>query len=305
VWSTNNGITWTQVNVNGFGDWYNQSVTLEKFQGYYYAGTYNYTGSDNPGHELWRCKVCDNSDWEQVPIDKGFGDTENRAIRGFEVFYGELYGATYNRVTGMQVWKSVDGLNWSQSNEDGFEGDPYNVSGDWNNSILSYNSGLYVGTRNSDRGGQIWRNVAAVPLQIVKSADFLTLPEPGGTFSFSVDVTNNSTVDTATLSDIEDNWAGDVPLTDFGSQDLKSSCVDSSDVSISFPHDLGPGGAITCKFSQVHSGNAGDSWTDAVTVAATDDDGDDVGSTSNNITVSLTMEEDQHHTFVPVILKPK
>jgi hypothetical protein len=80
-------------------------------------------------------------------------------------------------------------------------------------------------------------------------------------------ITNNSTADTATLSDVDDAWAGDAPLTDSGTQDLQGSC------GVAFPHDLAPGGSLTCSFTTDHTGNSGDSWTDAVTVAATDDDG--------------------------------
>jgi hypothetical protein len=128
-------------------------------------------------------------------------------------------------------------------------------------------------------------DVDAVPLSIVKSTTTPTLAEPGGTFSFSVVITNNSTADTATLSDVDDAWAGDAPLTDSGTQDLQGSC------GVAFPHDLhdlAPGGSLTCSFTTDHTGNSGDSWTDAVTVAATDDDGADVGGTSNEVTVSLT-----------------
>ena len=112
-----------------------------------------------------------------------------------------------------------------------------------------------------------------VPLEIVKSDTTPSpLPEPGGDFTYSVTVTNPSTVDTATLTDIDDDWAGVAPLTDSGSQDLQSACVDSSDVAVTFPYDLVPLDFITCEFTQEHLGNAGDEWTDAVTVVATDDD---------------------------------
>ena len=110
-------------------------------------------------------------------------------------------------------------------------------------------------------------DVPAVPLSIVKSADFLTLPEPGGIFNFSVLITNNSTVDTATLTSVSDTY---------GTPDCGGVT------------SLAPGASVTCYFSAEHLGNFGDDWTNKVTVVATDDDGAPVGGDSNEITVSLT-----------------
>ena len=104
-------------------------------------------------------------------------------------------------------------------------------------------------------------------LSIVKTADFLFLPEPGGTFTFSVLITNPSLVDTVTLTSVTDTYG----------------TPDCGDVT-----SLAPGESVTCTFSAVHTGNFGEQWTNTVTVVAVDDDGAPVGGNSNPITVSLT-----------------
>jgi len=51
---------------------------------------------------------------------------------------------------------------------------------------------------------------------------------------------------------------------------------------------IGPGASVICTFTVPHTGDAGDSWTNNVTVVATDDDSASVGGVSNDVTVSLT-----------------
>ena len=159
VWrsDTGNGGSWSQVNANGFGDSYNWSIALKPFNGHLYAGTYNYRDSDDPGAELWRCQQCDGSDWEQVSIAKGFGDTENRAIRSLVIFDDVLYAFTHNRTTGMEVWRTTNGTNWEQVGPDGL-GDSNNYSPYWDNSVTVFNESLYVGTWNPANGGEVWCN---------------------------------------------------------------------------------------------------------------------------------------------------
>jgi hypothetical protein len=166
IWRSNNGTDWTQVNLDGFGDTFNWSVALEFFKGYLYAGTYNYFNSDNPGCELWRCILCDGSDWEHITSVKSFGDTENRSIRSLEIFDGFLYAVTYNATSGMEVWRTQDGTSWMQVNIDGF-GDSQNRFPHFDNSITAYKNNLYVGTWNRASGGELWQSLWQIYLPIV------------------------------------------------------------------------------------------------------------------------------------------
>ncbi len=166
VWSSNDGEAWEQVNAGGFGNPDNHSAILQEFGSYFYAGTENNDESE-PGLELWRCQLCDGSDWVQVPVEKGFGDAENRAIRSFDVYNGVLYVLTDNASTGMEVWATYDGTNWEQANLDGF-GDSNNQTPNWDNSIETFLGRLYVGTRNAINGGEIWRyNETTIYLPLV------------------------------------------------------------------------------------------------------------------------------------------
>ena len=156
IWSSLNGTDWAQVNVDGFDDPNNWSATLESYQGYLYAATYNWYLSDNPGFELWRCKQCDGSDWVQIPIENGFGDSENRAIRALVSSLGKMYGFVYNRKTGIQLWQTENGIDWEQLIGDGF-GDANNLIVMWDTSVLVNGNEIIIGTWNKIDGGEIWK----------------------------------------------------------------------------------------------------------------------------------------------------
>jgi uncharacterized protein YjiK len=153
VWRTD-GVTWTQVNVDGFGDANNLGGWLEPFNGYLYIGL-------NTG-QIWRCAMCDGSDWNEV-VNDGFGDVNNSVQSFLLATNGYLYAATDNSVTGTELWRTADGMHWQQINIDGF-GNSNNVdiwSGVW------FNNQLYFGTLNNASGGQIWQLLKQVYLPVV------------------------------------------------------------------------------------------------------------------------------------------
>ncbi len=151
IWRTDNGTSWSQVNSNGFGDAGTIGVTsLTDFGGYLYASTRHVPGE---GIEVWRCQVCDGSDWGKV-VDNGFGDPTLRLESGLQVLGGMLYVASYSLDWGAEIWQTSDGSNWSQVGFSGF--------GDANNTVYSdkmevFNNQLYVGTTNYGNGGEVWR----------------------------------------------------------------------------------------------------------------------------------------------------
>ena len=95
---------------------------------------------------------------------------------------------------------------------------------------------------------------------VTKTADPVSVPEPGGNVSFSVSVKNTSAVDSVTITSLSDNVYGDL--------DGKGTC----DV----PQTIAAGATYSCSFSGAVSGNAGSSHTDVVTASGTDDDGNPV-----------------------------
>jgi uncharacterized repeat protein (TIGR01451 family) len=116
-------------------------------------------------------------------------------------------------------------------------------------------------------------SITNLPSSIVvtKSADPNTLPEPGGTSTFSVTVQNTSAVDTVTISSLSDNVYGDL--------NGKGDCV--------APQTLLPGATYSCSFTGAVSGGAGSSHTDVVTASGTDDDQNEV-SGNDDAVVTIT-----------------
>ena len=111
----------------------------------------------------------------------------------------------------------------------------------------------------------------AAAIQVTKTADPTSLPEPGGNAGFDVEIKNLSSVDSVTITSLTDDI--------YGNLDGKGTC----DV----PQAIGPGGSYSCEFTGAVSGNAGSSHTDVVTASGTDDDGKQV-SDSDDAVVTLT-----------------
>ena len=109
-------------------------------------------------------------------------------------------------------------------------------------------------------------------IRVLKTATPLSRPEPGGTFSFQVAITNTSAVP-LTLSGLVDDVYGDV-----ATQGTCTSAIGTT---------LAPGDAYTCAFPGSLTGNAGATQTDVVTVTAVDGAGGAVSDTDDAV-VSLT-----------------
>lgn len=156
VWRTLDGNEGEQSNSDGFGDPRNTMAILEPYNGYLYAGTAFFSEGPGSGAELWRCKKCDKpADWMQVQEAKGFGDTNNLLAIPIAGTDGKLYVVTLNNKTGMQVLASEDGKSFSQINQSGF-GDIENHQSLLNGNAF-YLDFLYIGTSNTNTGGQVWK----------------------------------------------------------------------------------------------------------------------------------------------------
>jgi PKD repeat protein len=182
VWRMNDGMTWTQVNADGFGTVnYRHVSALTAFNGYLYASTTGKPGIT--GASVWRCQICDGSDWQKV-VDNGFGNVTTLELSALEVFDGNLYFVVGNPTTGMEVWRTVAGTNWEQVGFAGF-GDSNNYASYWDNSVAVFNNRLFIGTANSANGGEVWRKT-------VVTADFTANPTSGPA-PLVVTFTNTST----------------------------------------------------------------------------------------------------------------
>jgi hypothetical protein len=110
---------------------------------------------DSVGAQLYRCTLCNGSDWDHI-VDDGLGNPHNNFRATLISFDGWLFWAIYNGYgEGMTVWTTKDGDSWQQVGFAGF-GDANNrgPAGDQTASI--YKNRLFFGSRNWANGGEIW-----------------------------------------------------------------------------------------------------------------------------------------------------
>jgi len=162
VWRTGDGVNWAQVNTPGFGSVnLNLISSLAAFNGYLYAGTAG-------PYLVWRCQVCDGSDWQKVQIKSVAGTAGGPS--GLYVSGNQLYYSSGDQTTGMEVWRTADGIGWEQVGFAGF-GNGNNRYTYYDNAMATYGHHLYIGTQNSTDGGQVWVKTL--------TADFTATPTRG------------------------------------------------------------------------------------------------------------------------------
>ena len=161
IWRTTDGLNWTRVVTDGFGNANcHASGALAGFGDYLYAGlgiVNPDTWTREPG-QIWRCSAasgCDEaSDWSQVIAD-GFGNPQNSTIGALWVFGEHLYARAANGTTGLEIWRTADGTHWEQVGFAGF-GDSNNYATYRDNATAVFNNRFYIGTTNSANGGEVW-----------------------------------------------------------------------------------------------------------------------------------------------------
>lgn len=147
VWRTADGDTWEKVSTDGFGMPHNYEVSaLAVFNGSLYAALAN----DASMASIYRCQICDGTDWLKVN-ESGFSSWA-------EALFADgpwLYWAIPEPDRGETVFRSANGTNWERIAEMGFGtyNDSYSI---WSNSLTSFNNHLYIGS-GSAYGGQIWK----------------------------------------------------------------------------------------------------------------------------------------------------
>jgi sugar lactone lactonase YvrE len=148
IWRSADGVSWSQVNPAGFGLSSNWAISaLAAFDGNLYAST-------RDGGQVWRCQVCDGSDWQRM-VSSGFGNLATNRASALEVAGGALFLVIGNYNTGLEVWRTVDGSAWQQVGFAGL-GDSNNRAPFWDNSVLAEGNQLLVGTWNTANGGEVW-----------------------------------------------------------------------------------------------------------------------------------------------------
>ncbi len=104
-------------------------------------------------------------------------------------------------------------------------------------------------------------------ITVEKTANPISVEEPGGNVDFTVKVTNTSSVDTIKLTTIADDENND------GKDDKIYNAT-----AICLTTSLAPAESTTCSFSHDVTGEGGEIITDKVTVSGTDDEGDEVSA---------------------------
>jgi hypothetical protein len=119
----------------------------------------------------------------------------------------------------------------------------------------------------------------AAPVLTVRKTAPATVPEPGGSVVFSLELINDSSAsDPVTITSIVDDPYGD--LSDGGNPSLESTTCRVGQT-------IQPGATYVCTFSASVAGNAGSSETDVVTVVGTDDDDGPPVESSDDATVNI------------------
>jgi len=119
--------------------------------------------------------------------------------------------------------------------------------------------------------------VPAPVIAVTKAASPASLPEPGGTFTFTVRVSNPSAVDAVKITSLLDNIYGDLATR------AGSTCGGLIGTT------LAPGATSpACSFTGTFTGTSGQSQTDIVTVTGIDSNGFQAPPASANATVTLT-----------------
>ncbi|NUM45902.1 MAG: SMP-30/gluconolactonase/LRE family protein [Anaerolineales bacterium] len=147
VWHSSDGLTWTNVFTDGFGDEHNGIARFAVFSETLYASTWNGT----TGTEIWR--TTDGGNWEQFGMDGLNGDPNHSGAISSEVFNGHLYWGVGDWANGTELWRT-DGLTITAVITDGFGG-PSNQA---ISSLTTFNGYLYAGMFN-DTNVQVWRSM--------------------------------------------------------------------------------------------------------------------------------------------------
>lgn len=147
LWRTD-GVNWTQVISDGFGDVNNRGVVaLDVFSDMLYAAV------DNPttGLEIWRSESGDPGTWSQVNEDSF--DEAGLVSRAQMCVCSDTLYVGVGRDGVAELWRTGDGLNWTPVFTDGLG----NTDNEAIHGIAEFNGDLYVGLLNNSTGGELWR----------------------------------------------------------------------------------------------------------------------------------------------------
>ena len=72
------------------------------------------------------------------------------------MYRGRLYLVVNNDATGLELWRTWDGVAWEQVGNPGF-GNSHNEGSYWDNAMAVFKDRLYIAAYNFDTGGEVWQ----------------------------------------------------------------------------------------------------------------------------------------------------
>jgi hypothetical protein len=151
VWRTTDLVTWTQV----FTSTAHPRVEIAgAFDGRLYIAAGAYDGRYGGGPlRLYRSATGDPDSWEEVGQAVGANPNNTRTIvDGATVYNGALYLATMNAIDGAEVWRTTNGVTWTQQNASGF-----GYTETFAAQLVTFNGYLYAWTSNYTTGQRVYR----------------------------------------------------------------------------------------------------------------------------------------------------
>jgi hypothetical protein len=167
VWCTNDGTSWFQKNVSGFGRNHEDQDTREIWSGYVFdGGLYfgaqnlnNYADRNDDIGKLYRTTdLSGEPGWTEVYS----GDPGSYRVDILGGLDGYLY-ISVKSAGGIAIYRSPDGSanSWSLVNVPGMDGNPWD-SGAVVDGATLYKDALYVAVSNTTTGFELWRTTGTL-----------------------------------------------------------------------------------------------------------------------------------------------
>lgn len=152
LWRTTDLVTWTQVFTAADRP---RVEVVGAFDGALYlaAGAFDGRDAGDPALRLYRSPSGDPGTWAEVGSALGQDPHNTRTIvDGATVYNGALYVATMNATTGAEVWRTTEGVTWTQVNADGF-----GATTTFASELITFNGYLYAWTSDYATGQRVLR----------------------------------------------------------------------------------------------------------------------------------------------------
>lgn len=155
------------------------------------SGAYDGRNATDPTIRLYRSAAGDPGTWDEVGLTVKTDLHNTRTIvDGGTSYNGAQYVAVMNKTTGVEVWRTTDGITWTQVNTDGF-GDVNTFAAQ----LTTFNGYLYAWTSNYVSGQRVLR--AGCPIaqsQPVTGLGRLDFPGVGAVITLTGGAANAITV---------------------------------------------------------------------------------------------------------------